>query len=91
MDVARRNREPLLGAGRQHGAGRRRERESGARRLAMDQAAKAQFLHQLHAKRQNGAIVQGDADLRVCDVRREAIISIAEAQNKNWFSRLFSW
>ena len=31
------------------------------------------------------AIIQGDADLRVCDVRREAIISIAEAQNKSWW------
>ena len=31
------------------------------------------------------AIVQGDADLRVCDVRREAIISIAESQNRRWW------
>ena len=31
------------------------------------------------------AIIQGDADLRVCDVRREAIISIAESQNRRWW------
>lgn len=31
------------------------------------------------------AIVQGDADLRVCNVRREAIVTIAEARNKAWF------
>jgi len=31
------------------------------------------------------AIVQGDADLRVCDVRREAIITIAESQRRRWW------
>ena len=31
------------------------------------------------------AIVRGDADLRVCDVRREAVVTIAEARNKYWF------
>lgn len=37
------------------------------------------------------AIVQGDADLRVCDVRREAIVAIAESQNRrSWWRRLMS-
>lgn len=31
------------------------------------------------------AIVQQDADLRVCDVRREAVVVIAEARNKGWW------
>ena len=31
------------------------------------------------------AIIQGDADLRVCNVRREAIITIAESQNRRWW------
>ena len=31
------------------------------------------------------AIIQGDADLRVCDVRREAVVTIAEARNKGWW------
>lgn len=31
------------------------------------------------------AIVQGDADLRVCQAKNEAIVSIAEARNKSWF------
>lgn len=34
------------------------------------------------------AIVQGDADLRVCDVRREAIVAIAESQNARPWWRL---
>jgi hypothetical protein len=31
------------------------------------------------------AIIQSDADLRVCNVRREAIITIAESQNRRWW------
>ena len=31
------------------------------------------------------AIVQGDADLRVCDTRREAVVAIAESQNRRWW------
>lgn len=34
------------------------------------------------------AIVQGDADLRVCDVKKEAVIAIAESQNRPWWRRL---
>lgn len=31
------------------------------------------------------AIVQSDADLRVCDVKREAVVTIAEARNRAWW------
>lgn len=31
------------------------------------------------------AIVQQDADLRVCDVKREAVVTIAEARNRGWW------
>ena len=31
------------------------------------------------------AIVQGDADLRVCDARKSAVVSIAEARNRPWW------
>lgn len=31
------------------------------------------------------AVVQGDGDLRVCDVRREAVVAIAEARNRQWW------
>lgn len=31
------------------------------------------------------AIVQSDGDLRVCDARREAVVTIAEAGKKRWF------
>lgn len=31
------------------------------------------------------AIVIGDADLRVCDTRREAVVTIAEAGRRNWW------
>lgn len=34
------------------------------------------------------AIIQGDADLRVCDVRREAIVTIAESNRRPWWARL---
>ena len=35
------------------------------------------------------AIVQGDADLRVCEVRKAAVIAIAESQNRRpWWRRL---
>ena len=31
------------------------------------------------------AIVQGDADLRVCEARKSAVVSIAEARNRSWW------
>lgn len=31
------------------------------------------------------AIVAGDGDLRVCDVKREAVVAIAESQNRVWW------
>lgn len=31
------------------------------------------------------AIVQGDADLRVCNIQKQAVIVIAESQNRRWF------
>ncbi len=31
------------------------------------------------------AIVQGDADLRVCDVQKQAVVAIAESQNRRWW------
>lgn len=31
------------------------------------------------------AIVTGDADLRVCSVRKDAVVAIAEARNRAWF------
>lgn len=37
------------------------------------------------------AVIRGDGDLRVCDTRRQAIVAIAESQNRGWFSRLFGW
>lgn len=35
------------------------------------------------------ALIQSDADLRVCDVRREAVVTIAESQNRKRFLGLF--
>lgn len=35
------------------------------------------------------AIVQGDGDLRVCAIKNEAVIAIAESGNKKWLQRLF--
>lgn len=35
------------------------------------------------------AIVQGDADLRVCEVKKAAIVAIAESQNRRpWWAIL---
>jgi hypothetical protein len=31
------------------------------------------------------AIVQGDADLKVCDARKSAVVAIAEARNTSWY------
>jgi hypothetical protein len=31
------------------------------------------------------AIVRGDADLRVCSIQKEAVVTIAEARNRKWF------
>ncbi len=31
------------------------------------------------------AIIAGDGDLRVCDVRREAVVAIAESRNRPWW------
>lgn len=33
----------------------------------------------------SGAILAGDGDLRVCDVKREAVVAIAESQNRVWW------
>lgn len=34
------------------------------------------------------AIVQGDADLRVCDARRAAVVAIAEGERRPWWALL---
>lgn len=34
------------------------------------------------------AIVQGDADLRVCSIQKDAVVAIAESQNRSWWRRL---
>lgn len=31
------------------------------------------------------AIIQGDADLRVCSARKDAVVAIAESQNRRWW------
>lgn len=31
------------------------------------------------------AIVQGDADLRVCSIQKDAVVAIAESQNRRWW------
>lgn len=31
------------------------------------------------------AVIQGDGDLRLCSLKKEAVIEIAESQNKRWF------
>jgi hypothetical protein len=31
------------------------------------------------------AVIQGDADLRVCSVRKDAVVVIAESQNRRWW------
>lgn len=31
------------------------------------------------------AVITGDADLRVCDARREAVVAIAESGKRKWF------
>ena len=31
------------------------------------------------------AIVTGDADLRVCSAKKDAVVTIAEARNRRWF------
>lgn len=36
------------------------------------------------------AIVQGDADLRVCSIQKEAVVTIAESQNRRSWWRLFT-
>ena len=36
------------------------------------------------------AIVQGDADLRVCSIKKDAIVAISESQNRRaWYRRLW--
>jgi len=32
-----------------------------------------------------GGIIQGDADTRVCSVKKDAVIAIAEARNRAWW------
>lgn len=36
------------------------------------------------------AIVTGDADLRVCNVKKDAIVSIVDSQNRPWWQRLMN-
>jgi len=31
------------------------------------------------------AIVRGDADLRVCSLKKDAVVAIAESQNRQWW------
>ena len=31
------------------------------------------------------AIVQGDADLKICSLKKDAITEIAESQNRRWY------
>ena len=31
------------------------------------------------------AIIAGDGDLRVCSVKKDAVVAIAEARNKRWW------
>ena len=31
------------------------------------------------------AIVQGDGDLRVCSIKKDAVVAIAESQNRRWW------
>lgn len=31
------------------------------------------------------AIVQGDGDLRVCSIQKDAVVAIAEARNRAWW------
>jgi len=31
-------------------------------------------------------IVQGDADTRICSVKKDAVIAIAEARNRPWYA-----
>ena len=31
------------------------------------------------------AVIAGDADLRVCDVQKQAVVAIAESQNRRWW------
>ena len=31
------------------------------------------------------AIIRGDGDLRVCETRRQAVVAIAESQNRVWW------
>lgn len=37
------------------------------------------------------AVIAGDGDLRLCSLKKQAVIEISESQNRGWFSRLFSW
>ena len=34
------------------------------------------------------AVVQGDADIRVCEARRAAVVAIAEGERRPWWSLL---
>lgn len=31
------------------------------------------------------AVIQGDADLRVCNVKKDAVVAIADAKEKPWW------
>lgn len=33
----------------------------------------------------SGAVIRGDGDLRVCNIKKDAVVAIAESQNRRWF------
>lgn len=33
----------------------------------------------------SGAVIRGDGDLRVCNIKKDAVVAIAEAGNKRWW------
>jgi len=33
----------------------------------------------------SGAIITGDGDLRVCSIKKDAVVAIAESQNRRWW------
>lgn len=35
------------------------------------------------------AIIAGDGDLRVCSVKKDAVVAIAESRNRSWWRRLW--
>lgn len=33
----------------------------------------------------SGAIIAGDGDLRVCNIKKDAVVAIAESQRRRWW------